>query len=109
MQEDSPTPSGAVRGNQVGAARERLGRDACSALLIIDAQSVKNTDPAALKGYDAGKKVLGIKRHIRPLILQANFKQTIILLVVLIFATKPPWIALQELAFLCGFNLKYDR
>ena len=32
--------------------------------MIIDAQSVKNTDPAALKGYDAGKKVSGIKRHI---------------------------------------------
>jgi transposase len=32
--------------------------------LIIDAQSVKNTDTAALKGYDAGKKVSGIKRHI---------------------------------------------
>ena len=29
----------------------------------MDAQSVKNTDTAALKGYDAGKKVSGIKRH----------------------------------------------
>ncbi len=27
-------------------------------------QSVKNTDMAGLKGYDAGKKVSGIKRHI---------------------------------------------
>ncbi|PRD63869.1 IS5 family transposase [Malikia granosa] len=54
----------ALKKNQVGAAREKLGRNACSALLIIDAQSVKNTDPAALKGYDAGKKVSGIKRHI---------------------------------------------
>lgn len=33
-------------------------------MLIVDAQSVKNTDTAALKGYDAGKKVSGIKRHI---------------------------------------------
>jgi len=49
--------------NQVGAARTRLGRNACSTFLIIDAQSVKNTDTAALKGYDAGKKVSGIKRH----------------------------------------------
>jgi transposase len=32
--------------------------------LIVDAQSVKNTDTAGLKGYDAGKKVSGIKRHI---------------------------------------------
>ena len=31
---------------------------------IIDAQSVKNTDTAEEKGYDAGKKVSGIKRHI---------------------------------------------
>ncbi len=30
----------------------------------MDAQSVKNTDTAALKGYDAGKKVSGIKRQI---------------------------------------------
>ena len=27
-------------------------------------QSVKNTDSAEQKGYDAGKKVSGIKRHI---------------------------------------------
>jgi transposase len=32
--------------------------------LIVDAQSVKNTDTAGCKGYDAGKKVSGIKRHI---------------------------------------------
>jgi len=50
--------------NQVGAARERLGRNACSTLLIVDAQSVKSTVTAALKGYDASKKVSGIKRHI---------------------------------------------
>ena len=30
----------------------------------MDAQSVKNTDTAGGKGYDAGKKVSGIKRHI---------------------------------------------
>ena len=42
--------------NQVGAARSKLGRNACSTFLIVDAQSVKNTDTAALKGYDAGKK-----------------------------------------------------
>jgi transposase len=32
--------------------------------LIIDAQSVKNTDSARHKGYDGGKKISGIKRHI---------------------------------------------
>jgi len=32
--------------------------------LIVDAQSVKNTDTAIHKGYDAGKKISGFKRHI---------------------------------------------
>ena len=32
--------------------------------MVLDAQSVKNTDTARHKGYDAGKKVSGIKRHI---------------------------------------------
>ena len=32
--------------------------------IIVDAQSVKNTDTAEQKGDDAGKKVSGIKRHI---------------------------------------------
>ena len=35
-----------------------------TSFLIVDAQSVKNTDSAEHKGYDAGKKVSGIKRHI---------------------------------------------
>lgn len=50
--------------NQVGVAREKQGHNACSTFLIVDAQSVKNTDTATLKGYDAGKKVSGIKRHL---------------------------------------------
>nr|WVL54910.1 IS5 family transposase [Xanthomonas nasturtii] len=50
--------------NQVGVARVRQGRNACTRFLIVDAQSVKNTDTAGQKGYDAGKKVSGIKRHI---------------------------------------------
>lgn len=33
-------------------------------MVIVDAQSVKNTDTAHTKGYDAGKKISGIKRHI---------------------------------------------
>jgi IS5 family transposase len=49
---------------QVGAARAKQGRSAETSFLIVDAQSVKNTDTAAHKGYDAGKKVSGIKRHI---------------------------------------------
>ena len=35
-----------------------------TSFLIVDAESVKNTDSAEQKGYDAGKKVSGIKRHI---------------------------------------------
>lgn len=31
---------------------------------IVDAQSVQNADTAEEKGYDAGKKISGIKRHI---------------------------------------------
>ena len=50
--------------NQVGAARIKQGRKSESSFLIVDAQSVKNTDSACEKGYDAGKKVSGIKRHI---------------------------------------------
>ena len=49
--------------NQVGAAREKLGRNAGPTLLIVDAQSMKKTDTAALKGYDAGRRS-GIKRHL---------------------------------------------
>ncbi len=45
-------------------ARTKQGRNECTSLLIVDAQSVKNTDSARHKGYDAGKKVSGIKRHI---------------------------------------------
>ena len=48
----------------VGEIRQELGRDAQTSFLIVDAQSVKNTDTAEEKGYDAGKKVSGIKRHI---------------------------------------------
>lgn len=49
---------------QVAVCREANGREANTTLGIVDAQSVKNTDTANEKGYDAGKKVSGIKRHI---------------------------------------------
>ena len=48
----------------MAAARRKQGRHEETTFLIIDAQSVKNTDTAMEKGYDAGKKVSGIKRHI---------------------------------------------
>ena len=48
----------------VGAARQSNGRKEQTSFCIVDSQSVKNTDTAGHKGYDAGKKVSGIKRHI---------------------------------------------
>lgn len=44
--------------------RIRQQRSAETSFLIIDAQSVSNTDSANHTGYDAGKKMSGIKRHI---------------------------------------------
>lgn len=44
--------------------RTTHGRTKKTSFCIIDAQSVKNTDTAENKGYDAGKKVSGIKRHL---------------------------------------------
>mgnify|MGYP001584515078 CR=1 FL=1 len=48
----------------VGEVRKKQGRKSLTSFCIVDAQSVKNTDTAEEKGYDAGKKVSGIKRHI---------------------------------------------
>ena len=48
----------------VGEVRITNGRNEKTSMVILDAQSVKNTDTASKKGYDAGKKVSGIKRHI---------------------------------------------
>jgi len=48
----------------VGAVRKNRGRAEKTTFLIVDAQSVKNTDTAASKGYDGGKQVSGIKRHL---------------------------------------------
>ena len=48
----------------VGSIRTHNGRNEKTSFIIIDAQSVKNTESARKKGYDAGKKVCGIKRHI---------------------------------------------
>lgn len=48
----------------VSEERLKNGRLCNTSMGIVDAQSVKNTESARHKGYDAGKKVSGIKRHI---------------------------------------------
>ena len=44
--------------------RERAGREASPTAGVIDSQSVKASAPGAQRGYDAGKKIVGRKRHI---------------------------------------------
>jgi putative transposase len=45
--------------------RRREGKDDEPPAAIIDSQSIKGSRTSGLRGYDAGKKVKGTKRHLR--------------------------------------------
>lgn len=61
---DGQTPLEKALEQKVKTHRTAENRQETTSFIIVDSQSVPNTNTAHVKGYDGGKQVSGIKRHI---------------------------------------------